>query len=112
VPTDSEWVILTDYLGETAGGKLKEVGTIHWIDPNTGATNESGFIALPGGRRDYLGAFSGVYALGLWWSATKCDGTECGTTNALYRYMYFNSSDVTRNFDDLKSGYSVRCIKD
>ena len=53
VPTDSEWTVLTTYLGgETvAGGKLKDTGTTYWQSPNTGATNASGFLALPGGFR-------------------------------------------------------------
>ena len=55
VPTDDEWTILTDYLGgkSVAGGKLKETGTSHWLSPNTGATNETGFTGLPTGYRNY-----------------------------------------------------------
>ena len=50
LPGTGEWTQLTDYLGglSTAGGKLKETGTAHWASPNTGATNEYGFTALPG----------------------------------------------------------------
>ena len=32
------------------GGILKETGTTHWNFPNTGATDEIGFTALPGGE--------------------------------------------------------------
>jgi uncharacterized protein (TIGR02145 family) len=51
VPSNSEWTTLTDHLGgaEVAGGKLKESGSSHWASPNTGATNVTGFTALPGG---------------------------------------------------------------
>ena len=51
VPSNSEWESLVTYLGgdDIAGGKLKEVGTSHWDSPNLGATNESGFTALPAG---------------------------------------------------------------
>ena len=54
VPTDAEWTILENHLGgiSVAGGKMKETGTEHWFAPNTDATNESGFTALPGGWRD------------------------------------------------------------
>jgi len=57
VPSDAEWLTLVDYLGgdTVADGKMKEIGTTHWVSPNTGATNESGFSALPGGYRDYGG---------------------------------------------------------
>jgi len=51
VPTYEEWVILIETLGDSirgviAGGKLKEIGTIHWNEPNEGANNISGFTAL------------------------------------------------------------------
>ncbi|MBI5010148.1 MAG: fibrobacter succinogenes major paralogous domain-containing protein, partial [Bacteroidia bacterium] len=51
VPSDDEWTLLTTFRGgySVAGGKLKETGTLHWTSPNTGATNETGFTALPGG---------------------------------------------------------------
>ena len=53
LPSNDEYTVLTDYLGGSgvAGGKMKEAGTIHWVSPNTGATNESGFTVLPGGTR-------------------------------------------------------------
>ena len=51
----NELTILTEYLGGelVAGGKMKEAGLEHWNSPNTGATNESGFTAIPGGYRGY-----------------------------------------------------------
>jgi uncharacterized protein (TIGR02145 family) len=59
IPTDSEWTQLTDCLGgeSVAGGKMKSTGTSLWQSPNTAATNESGFSALPGGYRLNGGAF-------------------------------------------------------
>jgi len=58
-----EWQILIDYLGgaEIAGGKLKEDGTLHWNSPNTGATDESGFCALPAGSHCPMGRFDFPY---------------------------------------------------
>jgi uncharacterized protein (TIGR02145 family) len=53
VPEDDEWITLELFLGsDSAGGKLKESGTRNWISPNAGATNETGFNALPGGYRN------------------------------------------------------------
>ena len=109
VPSDTEWTALTDYLGGegVAGGKLKEVGTGHWSSPNTGATNEAGFTALPGGNRNFNGSFfyNGYY--GYWWSST-----ESSSTNGLNRYMFYNTGNVI-GFSHYKNyGFSIRCVKD
>jgi uncharacterized protein (TIGR02145 family) len=93
-----------------AGGKLKETGSDHWHSPNTGATNEAGFTALPGGKSD---AFNGTHhAMGeicSLWSAT-----EASSTNAWYREISYDSESFTRTSDNgLKHGTkSVRCLKD
>jgi len=109
VPSDAEWNILSNYLGgeSVAGGKLKETGTIHWASPNTGATNETGFTALPGGYRDHFGYFDYIGQSGYWWSATETD-----TYNAWLRGMLYGSSSVSRLNTHKEFGISVRCIKD
>jgi uncharacterized protein (TIGR02145 family) len=109
VPTDAECTTLTTYLGgeSVAGGKLKEAGTSHWISPNTGATNETGFTALPGGYRYNYGAFYGIGYNGYWWSSTEDD-----TLNAWYRYMYYADGHVIRSNISKISGFSVRCVRD
>jgi len=115
VPTRSEWSILVTYLGgflSDAGGKLKEAGTTHWLSPNTGATNLSGFTGLPGGSRDYYwGSFgygaSTVNPYGFWWTST------IDLPNTLwYHSLHYWDSYVGGSASSLKYGYSVRCIKD
>lgn len=62
IPTKEDWQTLTDYLGgEFCAGKLKEAGIVHWIYGNTGATNESGFTALPCGIRYWDGVYELMY---------------------------------------------------
>jgi uncharacterized protein (TIGR02145 family) len=109
VPSDAEWTTLTTYLGgeRVAGGKLKETGTPHWQSPNTGATNECGFTALPSGYRGNNGSFALVSKDGYWWSST-----ESSIYLAYYRSMYNNTNFVSRNDTDKQSGYSVRCLQD
>ena len=109
LPSDAEWTELTDYLGGTrvAGGKLKETGTTHWNSPNTGATNETGFTALPGGSRYNNGNFTNIRYHGGWWSST-----EYGTYLAWYRYAGYNFSDVGRLNYGKEVGFSVRCVRD
>lgn len=108
VPTDAEWTVLTDYLGSNAGGKMKS--TSFWIQPNTGATNESGFSALPGGSRGY-GGFSSTGAAGQWWSSTVDDKVSDQPVN-LGRILSYNKSQVERLYFSQSGGMSCRCIKD
>jgi uncharacterized protein (TIGR02145 family) len=111
VPTDAEWTTLTTYLGGTsvpgAGGKLKETGTTHWISPNTGTTNETGFTALPAGGRDTDGTFSSIGDAGHWWSATESDASH-----AWHRGMFYVDGGVNSYGYFKEVGFSVRCVRD
>lgn len=108
VPTDEEWTILGNYLAASSGGKMKEEGTDHWISPNTGATNESGFSALPGGFRSYTGDFFGnLGSDGYYYSATEFDATTSWA-----RYLLHVSADLGAWHYNKGSGMSVRCVKD
>lgn len=109
VPSDAEWSELETYLGgiSIAAGKLKENGTMHWASPNEGATNESGFTALPGGGRAINGVFYSAINVGCWWSAT-----EASSVSALYRLMDFELTSVFRSTIEKQAGFSVRCVKD
>jgi uncharacterized protein (TIGR02145 family) len=109
VPSDAEWEVLGTYLGgdAVAGGPLKETGTAHWISPNTGATNSSGFSALPGGYRDTNGSFNNIGNGGLWWSSTAY-----GATTSWYLYIFYNSAGVYLFTNFSADGFSVRCVRD
>ena len=109
VPSDAEWTELTEFVGGelVAGGKLKEKGRSHWRSPNSKATNESEFTALPGGFRNYDGVFYDMGYYGFWWTSTKSNaGLAWG------RGMYYFYGDVNRDNDECTDGFSVRCIKD
>jgi uncharacterized protein (TIGR02145 family) len=111
IPTIDEWEILRDYLcsctpgcdyGLHVGGKMKEKGTIHWKSPNTGATNESGFTAIPGGYR-----YNNFRVFG---SGDTCIRIE--SLDAVYYALSY--LDDILDIDDMRkfAGCSVRCIKD
>ena len=98
IPTDEEWNTLILFLGpSTAGGKLKEMGTINWMSPNTGATNETGFTALPGGSRSGRFRQSAYF-----W-------TSSAISVIVLSYNRATDNSGSGNTND---GYSVRCIKD
>jgi uncharacterized protein (TIGR02145 family) len=110
VPTDAEWTTLTTYLGgeSIACGIMKETGTTHWLSPNTSATNESGFTALPSGYRDYGGgAFDGLGKDGSWWSSTAT-----GATSAWFRNLYYLNATCYRGDGRKQFGLTVRLVKD
>jgi uncharacterized protein (TIGR02145 family) len=121
VPTDLEWMTLEMHLGMTQaqangtlyrgtdeGPKIKETGTVHWSSPNTGATNSSGFTALPGGYRyNYFGNFDDIGHFGYWWSSTAYS-----TTGAWSRALTYNYSNVGRYGFNKTYGFSVRCVRD
>jgi uncharacterized protein (TIGR02145 family) len=107
VASESDWTTLIDYLGglSVAGGKLKETSSTHWNSPNTGATNETGFTALPGGTRyDFFG-YLGVTAY--FWSST-----EYSSTNAWRFCISYDVTNVYKTNYFKYNGHSIRCIKD
>jgi uncharacterized protein (TIGR02145 family) len=115
LPTDEEWNTLTVTLlgGDgVAGGKMKSSGTVEagsslWYSPNTGATNESGFTALPGACRNGDGLFSTLGWFGDWWTST-----EGNTILAWDRYIDYDYSIVFRSNFQKSNGNSVRCVLD
>jgi len=110
LPSDAEWTVLTDYLGgeEVAGGKMKSTGTTYWESPNTDATNEIGFNGLPSGDRYTYdgGTFSCVGGNGNFWSSAY------DASLAWDRSLYYNYARCTRYGNNMRDGFSVRCVKD
>ncbi len=124
VPSDGEWNVLVKYLdanadtvcgncvqSSIAGGALKSTA-MHptpggWNPPNTGATNSSGFTALPGGLRDTYGDFNFMAYDGSWWSSSVLSGSA-----ARYRFLNNYTSTIGRYTYDRTSGFSVRCCRD
>ena len=108
VPVNGEWITLTNYLGgeSVAGDKLKEAGTAHWGDHNTG-TNETGFTALPGGNRLDDGTFADIGNNGYWWSSSLVLPSLSYNVS-----LYSNSGNLARGSNLNVYGFSIRCIKD
>lgn len=109
VPSDIEWLDMVEAIGcfETSGGKLKNTGTNYWNAPNTGATNEKGFNALPGGARQYNGGFNlEAGQVGYWWTSS-----DMCPDNAWGRSMEHDNAMVNRTSLHKKHGFSIRCVK-
>jgi len=108
IATDPEWGILSSYLGGNlvAGGKMKEGGTAHWNSPNAGATNTSGFTALPGGTRNIFAQFLSINQSINLWSSTPYN-TE---SNWNYK-IFYNGPTLVRYQGAPIDGFSVRLVK-
>lgn len=114
VPSDAEFTTLTDYLGTegVAGGKMKSPGTLQsgtglWDVDNFGATNESGFSAIPGGGRASGGQYFNQNQ-SAWFGVSD----QINATSFWRRVLINFSSGVTRDSVNKKTGCSVRCVQD
>ncbi len=120
LPTDGEWKELeiflgisqsqvdsTGFRGINEGGKLKEASIDHWLSPNTGANNETGFTALPSGYCYDDGRFNNIGYSAIFWTAT-----ESSSYNMWARLLYYSQSGIYRYESDEGVGFSVRLVKD
>ena len=111
VATDDDWTTLVLTLGgfsgaDAAGGKLK--ATTLWDAPNTGATNSSGFTALPCGRFDAnTASFVKIGQETTWWTSTLTSSGDGWNFK-----LFYNFSEVGGGSSYAQFGYSVRCVKD
>ncbi|MCF8308192.1 MAG: T9SS type A sorting domain-containing protein [Bacteroidales bacterium] len=109
LPSDAEWTELVDFLDgeDEAGGDLKETGTEHWYSLNEGATNSSGFTALPGGHRKSYGEFWTINSQVNYWTSTENTGNH-----SWMRSLDAYGTQVSRMADEKDHGFYVRCVKD
>ncbi|TAL70483.1 MAG: hypothetical protein EPN82_02410 [Bacteroidetes bacterium] len=129
IPSHEEWKVLCNYLASSnkeVGGILKSVGNKEkgdgiWSFPNEGATNLTGFSAIPGGYRSvkalienytkYVFFGGEFYSLGEnceFWSTTP----EPNSTNSWIWSLNYNNPNLWMSMIDKASGLSIRCIKD
>lgn len=124
IPTETDWATLAMFLGgeNVAGRELKSTKTyiwkfntpspsvIAWKTPGAGATNSTGFSALPCGYRNYSGGSVASGYEGCWWSSLEFSGYN---NNYAYYQSVSSSNDYLSGSTRLKiAGMSVRCIKD
>lgn len=119
IPTDAEWETLRTFLCQctgagNAGGKLKEAGLTHWLSPNTGADNSSGFTGLPGSRRlAFDGTFSPALGNGgTWWSTTTSTVPGYPPILGFHGLVASSADGPFSGAESMNYGNSVRCIKD
>jgi len=122
VPSDAEWIQLTDYVGRQSdfqcNGNSSSIAkafasTEGWytstvectVGNNQSSNNATGFSAFPAGYyHDYYDDF-GYYAY--FWSSTEYD-SYCAWGRGLTSY----SAGVGRDNVSMDNGFSVRCVRD
>ena len=116
VPTFAEWDALCVFIGgghlNSSGGAdmLREIGTTHWLTPNTTATNSTGFTSVgtgyrsgPGGGGGITGSFHFLKFYGMYTIANYSTGfLGIGTGNNL----------GTVGGIDMNCGCAIRLLKD
>lgn len=106
VPSNGELSVLESFLVINIGGKLKEIGNLHWNSPNDFATNESEFTALPIGCRTNGGNFLFIGTSGYFWSSTERDFYEGRNYE-----LYYSSGALGYSWNTKFHGFSIRCMK-
>jgi len=109
LPSVAEWQQLAAFLGGSniAGGKLKETGNAHWINPNAGATDETGFTALPAGMWAFWDEFQWFGDHGSFSTSTgnlpmvEVTAIMLQTSNGIMTFGDFHPDDAL----------STRCVK-
>jgi uncharacterized protein (TIGR02145 family) len=108
IPTNAEATTMINYFGgqTVAGGKMKESGYAHWNSPNTSASNQAGFTALPGGN-NYSGTFTNLRQYATFWTITMGPAaSDAKVFGAPYNFGQSLAGDSKKT-----TGYSVRCLK-
>jgi uncharacterized protein (TIGR02145 family) len=110
IPSKNEWEILTNFLGDEGGEKLKSQNGwegYKWLEKSPNGSDVFNFMALPGGRKDVFGNFEGIGETGFWWTSSQVENDE-------FLYYYFlQSTDNKLHQNAYHNGMflSVRCIK-
>jgi uncharacterized protein (TIGR02145 family) len=109
IPSVANWDTLIAFLGgdNAAGGHLKETGLEHWLSPNTGATNSSGFTLLGCGFMQGPNYYANIKNLADMWTSSIGGGYY-----AWIKGFGATSAGVTQWSEPAHYGFGVRCIKD
>jgi uncharacterized protein (TIGR02145 family) len=107
VPTDNDLTTLVNFLGgdSIAGGHLKSVN-VGFSQPNSGASNSSGFSGVAAG---YFGPIGGN--TDLWVNSYVWSRNSANSNLAWVRYLHYLNTRVYRFQYGMTWGFSVRCLK-
>ena len=102
IPSGDDWAALINSIMAKENFKGKQMKSESGWENNGNGNNSSGFAGLPGGFRDSTGDFKDIGAKGRWW---RSDGS-------ISYSLFANDGNVHLKIDEIKIGFSVRCLKD
>lgn len=123
VPSDAEWIQLSDYVGSqmqyqcsansayitkalaSTSGWAIIMSNLCAVGLEPSSNNSTGFSALPAGC--YGSNLSSFGSDADFWSATQIYGNF-----VYYRQITYSGASLYRNANDKSYGYSVRCLRD
>jgi hypothetical protein len=86
---------------------MKESGTNHWNSPNTGATNQSLFNALPNGLKMETGTFQDLGNILYLWSSFSDN-----PNSAIRLNLFYNDASANTLYGANKNaGLGIRCLR-
>lgn len=111
VPNDSDWVILSNFLGgdSVAGSKMKETGTAHWLSTDLTVDNSSAFTGLPGGFRGNPRGFNSIGKLAHFWSSTPIGSSTFARGSVVQ--LHSDNKALSASVAVANCGLSIRCLK-
>lgn len=116
VPTRADYAVLVAAIGgvDVAGGKLKEVGYEHWLNPklnpNVNATDTYGFRARGSGGVSAIDD-DGFDDLHVWDDSWTSEQVNVAHAYSVYNSNYIDSFQYYEYFDKY-AGLAVRCMRD
>jgi uncharacterized protein (TIGR02145 family) len=109
IPTEPEWNSLFNSIGGilVAGPKMTYNGSSLWTSLTTTVDNSSGFTAIPGGYRSFLGSFWNIGIVAEFW------GSSVNPSNSNQAWsFYIEDGSISVGYNNKPWGSSIRCLKD
>jgi uncharacterized protein (TIGR02145 family) len=103
VPSDDEWSVLVDFLGDDAGDQLKS----EKLWKRRYGNDLVKFTAVPAGLRGPSGKYNHFGIVSYWWTSE-----ESSKNYGRLRVLEGPESKLTRDSNGKELGFSVRCLRD
>ena len=113
IPNENDWKQMENSLGGGYETSKKIMSPTRWLyNQDLNATNESGFTALPEGRRTWGGSFSEYNVTANWWTSTETNSGNSVSISLNGINLLGGGKLGYGEGTDKESGLSVRCFRE